>query len=150
MTPIIGDSFGRNGSAAIDISVPNRRILNSSIIKTIGIAASRGKLRPRPFRRQSLSPFFLLRNSNFPILTTSRKEPSHSSGLSVVIRNWIFSENISKSPKNLFTLMSGLKSSPSCIKFRSIWEKNWLPLFRTNYPLGFLQIFNQGKRCPDT
>ena len=150
MTPIIADSSARNGSAAIAIFVPNRRTLNSSTIKITGIAALKAKPPSKRFRRRALSPFYLLLASSFLISITSRKERSPSSALFAVIANWISLESILKSPRNLFTPMSGLKSLLTYNKSRSIREKNWLRLFRTNYLLGFPQTSKQGKRCRDT
>jgi hypothetical protein len=57
---------------------------------------------------------------------------------SAAIESWISLGRILKFPKNLCTPMSGLKSSPSYTKSRSIREKNWLRLFRINYPPGSL------------
>ena len=138
MTPITVASSEPNGSAVIDISVLNRRTLNSSIIKTTAIAALRGRPLSRRSKRKSLFPFSLPRNSNFPTWITSRMERSRSFASFAAIESWISLGRILKFPKNLCTPMSGLKSSPGYTKSRSIWGKNWLRRFRINYPPGSL------------
>jgi hypothetical protein len=136
MTPIIAASFEPNGSVVIAISVANRRTSNSSTIKTTAIATLKEKLRSRRYKKRHFYPFFLPRNSNFPTWITSRMERSRSSASSGAIGSWISLGKILRFPKNLFTLMSGLRSSPSYSKSRFIWEKNWLRLLNTNCPLG--------------
>ncbi len=148
MTLTTADSFVPNGSGVIDIFVPKPRTLNSFIIKTIAIAALKGKLRSRRFRRKDLFRSLLLRHSNCPIWITSQRERSHSFALSGAIGSWISLGRILKLPKNLSIPMSGLKSSPNYTKSRSIWGKNWSQLFHTNSPLGSPQILEHGKRCP--
>ena len=150
MRPIMADSFAPNGSEAIAIFAPNRRTLNSSIIKTTATATSKVKPHCKRFRRRALFRFFPLLNSSFPTSITSRKERSLSSGLSAVIENWISSEKILRFLKNLFTPMSELKSLRSYIKSRSIRGTNWSQFFLTNYHPRFPQIFKRGKRCSDT
>lgn len=150
MTPIIAVSFEPNGSVVTSTSVPNRKPLNASTTKTTAIATLRGKLRSRRSKKKNLFRSFLPRNFNFLTLLTSLRERSPSFALSGVTGSWTSLAKILKFPKNLFTLMSGLRSLPVYIKSRFIRERNWLPLFNTNCLPGFLQILKPGKRCLGT
>jgi putative transposase len=110
----------------------------------------KGKTPFQTIQDEKFIPILLLRNSNFQPWTTFRREQSRSSALSGVIGNWMSLAKIFKFPKTLFTPMSGPRLLPIYIKSRSIQGMNWLLLLITNYPLGFRQVPNLGKRYPGT
>ena len=118
MIPITEDSSEPNGFAAIGISDPNPRILSSSIIETIVIAALKAKPPYSWSKRMAIPHSCHLQDSHCQVLTTFRKERSLSSVLFEVIESSISSENILSFLRLLSILMSELKSLLVCIKFR--------------------------------
>ncbi len=132
MIPTIGASLDGNGSGVIANSDPSRRTLNSFITRTIGIAISRAKLPFKSFKKQATAQFYLRPNLVYRGSITSLTDPSPSSVSSEVIESWISLESISSSRKNLFTVTFGLRSSPVCIRFKSIPKTTWSSL----YPIG--------------
>ncbi len=128
--PTIGASLDGNGFGVIASSDPSPRTLSSFITRTIGTAISKAKRLSRSFRKQVIAQFYLLPNSVYRGSIISLTEPSHSSVLSEAIGSWTSLESISSSRRTLFTATSELKSSPVCIRFRSIPKMIWLSLYR--------------------
>ena len=149
MIPTTGGSLDDNGSGVIASSDPNPRTLSSFIIRTIGIAISGARRLSKSFKRRDISRFYRLLNFVCRGLIIFRTEPSRSSVSSEVIGGWISLENISSFRKILFIVMSELKSSPLCIRFKSILETIWSLLYLIHYRNGSPQIPNTGYRCID-
>jgi len=146
MIPTIGASLDGNGSGVIASSDPRPRTLNSFITRTIGIAISKAKLLSKSFKRRIIAQFYLLPNSVYRGLIISLTEPSHSSVSSEAIGSWTSLESTSSFRRTLFTVTSELKSSPVCIRFKSIPKMIWLSLYRIGFRNGSLQIPNTGYR----
>jgi len=149
MIPTTGSFFEDNGFGIIVSSDPSPRTSSSFTTRTIVTVASRVKHLASLSRSVGIVPFCLHQGSHYLKLITSLMGPFLLSVSSEAIKNWTSSENISKFLKTLSTLMSELKSSQACIKFKSILGMILLPLYRINYQDGFPQIPNTGYRCID-
>jgi hypothetical protein len=150
MIPIIEDSSAPNGFGTIGISNPNPSISTSSTIKTITTAALKAKPHYGSSKKQASHLPGFPENSPSPSSITFRTERSPLSASSAVTENWISLENILNFLNPSSTLMSELKSSPVCIRSKSIPVMPWLKLFLTVYRHGLLQILKTGKRCIGT
>jgi len=149
MIPTTGDSLDDNGFGVIASSDPNPRTLSSFITRTIGIAILKARLLSKSFKREGIPQFYRLLNFVCRGSIIFRMEPSRSFVSSEVIGSWISLENISSFRKTLFTVMFEPKLLRVCIRFKSILEAIWLPLYLINYQNGFPQIPNTGYRCID-
>lgn len=150
MIPTTADFSAPNGSGATVTSDPNRKTSSSFTIRTTGIVASGGK-RPCRLSKKMLSG----RSSHLPGTNYSRsvlkfrRESFPSSVSSAVTGSWISLESIFPFLRPLSTLMSGLKSLPTCIRFSSTTEMNGLRLFLTNYRHGWTQTLKTLHSSPD-
>lgn len=150
MRPITEDSFEANGFKAIANSGRNASISSSSTIGIIATAALKGKPPSNLSKNKNLFPSCLPQGSHYPKLTISQMGQYPSSVLSEAIENSISLGNILNCLNHLFILTFGLKSSRSCIKFKSIWAMSWSPLSHTVYRLGSAQMLKIGNLCIDT
>jgi hypothetical protein len=106
--------------------------------RTIGIVSSRAKRPCRSSKKTASGPFSRLPGTNYPrSALKSRREPFPSFVSSAATGNWISLENLLPFPSRSFILMSGLKSSPTCIKFNSTAVMNWSRPLLTNYRHGW-------------
>lgn len=125
MIPIIEDSFEPNGSEAIANSDRNASISSSS---TIGIIATVALKEKHPYnlsKNKNLFPSCPLQGLHYPKLTISQMGQYLLSVLLEAIENSISLGNILNCLNHLSILTFVLKSSRSCIKFKSIWVMSW-------------------------
>jgi len=140
MIPTTADFFAPNGSEAIVTSDPSRRTSSSFTIRTIGTVASRGRRPYRWSKKMASGRSSPLPGTNYPrSVLKSRKGPFPSFVSSAVTGSWISLESILPFPRLLFILMSGLKSSPACIRFSSTAAMSWSRPSLTNYRHGWTQ-----------
>lgn len=150
MIPTTAGSLDDNGFGVIASSDPNPRTLSSFITRTIGIAILKARPLSKSFKKEGIPQFCRLLNFASQRSITFLTETSHSFGLSEVIGSWISLENISSFPKTSSTPMFEPKLSRVCIRFKSILETIWLPLYVIHSQNGFPLIHNTGYRCIDT
>lgn len=144
MIPTTVDSFVPNGSEAIASSDPSRRTSSSFTIRTTGIVSSRAKRPCRSSKKAASGPFPRLPSTNYPRSTPkSRRESFPSSVSSAATGNWISLENLFLFPSRSFILISGLKSSPTCIRFNSTAAMNWSRPSLTHYRHGWTQTLKR-------
>ena len=133
-------SFAPNGSGVIVSSDPSRRTSSSFTIRTTATAASRGKPPCKSFKVTASGRSSRLPGSNYlRSALIFPREPFPSSVSSALTNSWTSLENISLFPSLSSIPMSGLKSSPACIRSSSTTAMNWSPPSPTSYRPGWTQ-----------